>query len=110
MSTGHAHESDTTRDENQTARREAARDTAGAEAVGTAARTATISTLSRAGISRLQRSAGSRAVSRALVSEGLAVQRHAEGTELPTEQEDVAEVTDKAAAPIPAGDPAAPDT
>jgi hypothetical protein len=70
-------------------------------AVSAAAATGSISRLSPAGVSRLQRSAGTRAVARAIGAERLAVQRHAEGTELPTKEEDVAEVTEKENAEIP---------
>src|SRR6476660_8224083 len=90
------------RDEAPDARREVP-DGSHDAAVSAAAATGAVSRLSRAGVTRLQRSAGSRAVSRAIGIERLAVQRHAEGTELSSFFVDVAAATEKANESEPTG-------
>ena len=87
--------------DDESARRAAEKEAGPDEDLSTAVGTRSVSKLSPGAVLRLQRIAGSRAVSQALRAERLAIQRHAEGTELPTKEEDAAEVTDKLATAIP---------
>src|SRR5262245_30893628 len=91
--------------DDSSSRRPRASETSADAAISAAAAGGTLSRLSPAGVSRLQRAAGNSTVSRAL-----AVQRHEEGTELPTLDEDVTEATEKASEPEPTGDMGEPST
>jgi hypothetical protein len=102
----HAHDTVETRDgaaSKQAVRREDGHDAAATAAARTPG---SLARFSAATLSSLQRSAGSRAISHALAGEGLAVQRHAEGEELPAKEAEAAEVTAKASATSSAAPPA----
>src|SRR5262245_1629784 len=105
MTPGRALDTHAARDDDAAIRRLDPPDSGRDSALSAAASTGAVTGLSAASLSRLQRAAGNRTVSRAI-----AVQRHEEGKELPTVDEDVTEASEKAAEPEPTGDVGEPST